>query len=465
MSPPVRAGATLRIKPPPELREPAEPGASFALAQMRLIGAVAVFGSVAVAWGGALGLEALKLPGWIAPLVGLVLGGTVLLASGSAIQRARRQAEARDGALTQLAQGNAEVRLPRAHPDARLFNTAVTVIHEAQAASRTRRLLLESVIDAAPLAIVVCDYKGDVILANGTARDLFHAGRDMNGEDFEAILAQVPEEMARAVRQQADDLFTVDQGDDEEAYHVSTPFFDLNQVRYRVYLIKQLTRELSRQEVAIWKKVIRVISHELNNSLAPVSSLLHSARVVKDKPEHLHKLDQIFDVIEERTTHLQSFLESYARFARLAPPEKKPVAWGSFLEHIAALTRCPIEGQAPDRPGHFDEAQLQQALINLIKNAREASSLDGAGETEDEVKLVVEQIADGGVRLSVLDRGRGMSDEVLAQAVVPFYSTRKSGGGLGLALCREIVDAHGGTLKLERREGGGIAARIALPGA
>ena len=320
-----------------------------------------------------------------------------------------------------------------------------------------RQSLVEPVLNAMPLAFVLCGPDGCVTLANQTACDLFNAGAPLAGENFEAVLERCPSDMRKAVRSQADLLFTVDRDVGEEAYHVSRPYLELNTRRHTLYVIKHLTRELSRQEVAIWKKVIRVISHELNNSLAPVTSLIHSARLVVNNPAHAHHLEKIFDTIEERTTHLKTFLEGYARFARLAPPQKSAVEWQPFLDGVAELCGCRVEGTLPPHDGRFDPGQVQQALINLLKNATEA------GGAPEETILRIGPDDEGGARLSVLDRGKGMNDDVMRQALIPFYSTKKAGTGLGLALVREIVDAHGGSIRIEGRPEGGTAVHIRLP--
>ena len=320
-----------------------------------------------------------------------------------------------------------------------------------------RITVLESVLNAAPLAVVLCDPKGAVTFSNRTADDLFHGGRPLEATNFDAVLDTHPPGMKKAVQSQADVLFTVNRDLGEESYHVSRPMLELNTRRYTLYVIKHLTRELNRQEVAIWKKVIRVISHELNNSLAPMSSLIHSARHILEHPEHAHRLGVIFDTIEERTTHLRTFIEGYARFARIAPPQKVSVEWAPFLEGIAALFHCRIEGEPPPEPGIFDASQLQQALINLVKNALDADS------PPERTVIQITRRPNGGVTLGVLDEGKGMTDRVMKQALIPFYSTKKSGAGLGLALCREIVDAHDGAIRLERRSHGGLAVHIDLP--
>jgi signal transduction histidine kinase len=220
-----------------------------------------------------------------------------------------------------------------------------------------------------------------------------------------------------------------------------------------------MTGELGRQEAEIWKKVIRVISHELNNSLAPISSLVHSAQVIAAEPQHADRADEVFGIIEERIDHLKTFLGGYARFARLPAPRKEPVDWSEFLHSLGEYPELEVSGRLPKGKGWFDPAQMRHVLTNLLKNAEEAS--DGPFEAT----LRVDVADDGGTYLQVLDRGRGMDDDVIKKALLPFYSTKRTGSGLGLPLCREIVEAHGGKISLERRDGGGTIVTCWLPGA
>lgn len=210
---------------------------------------------------------------------------------------------------------------------------------------------------------------------------------------------------------------------------------------------ERLTPELRRQEVAVWKKAIRLINHELNNTIAPISSLFHSARVAQALPQHQHKVDDIYATIEERLAHLRGFLESYAQFARLPEPRRERTRWSDLLDDVRALYDFRIDGTPPEE-AFVDRAQMQQVLINLIKNAHES------GSDPSEVVVSIRRTADGTI-LRVVDRGRGMSEDVMRQALLPFYSTKPSGTGIGLALCNEIIEAHGGRLRLQAREGGG----------
>jgi signal transduction histidine kinase len=205
--------------------------------------------------------------------------------------------------------------------------------------------------------------------------------------------------------------------------------------------------------------MIRIFSHELNNSLAPVSSLVHSARIVVADAPVAAKLERIFSTISERADHLRTFLHAYAQFARLPAPRKEEVAWQPFVDRLLALwPGVALAGDLPSEPAWLDPAQIEQVVINLLKNAEEAGGPPGA------ITLSVATLGARGVRLTVADRGQGMRPEVMQTALVPFYSTKERGSGLGLTLSREIVEAHGGSLRLEGREGGGLAVHVRLPG-
>ena len=320
--------------------------------------------------------------------------------------------------------------------------------------------LLQTVVENAPMAIVLYGNTGKLLYSNAEARELFFEGRSLTGENFLRLLDRAPEALRQGLLTETDALFTVEADEGSETYHLAKRYFDLEHEPYTLLMVKHLTPELGRQEIEVWKKVIRLINHELNNSLAPISSMVHSARLIAKNPAQIAKLDRVFDTIEERSSHLAAFLEGYARFARLPKPRSERVRWAPFLDGIRMLYPDLKVGEAPDQEGFFDAGQLQQALINLLKNAFEASA-EPFGV--DAVELSVSAAEGGAATLTVADRGTGMTDEVLKNALLPFFSTKEKGTGLGLALCREIVEAHRGKLRLARREGGGIVVSIWLP--
>jgi nitrogen fixation/metabolism regulation signal transduction histidine kinase len=318
--------------------------------------------------------------------------------------------------------------------------------------------LLKAVGENAPMAIVVYGDTGKIAYSNAQARALFAEDQPLENENFLRLVQNAPEGLKQALVRDGDALFTVDQSGQAETYSLSRRFFDLGGERHTLLMIKDFTPELGRQEIDVWKNVIRIINHELNNSLAPISSMVHSARLIAQNPEQLPKLGRVFDTIEERTQHLTAFLEGYAKFARLPKPRPDRVAWQPFLDNLQALFPKVKVGPAPANDAWFDTGQIQQTLINLLKNAVEASGAEPA------VELSAEMAVDGAATITVADRGSGMTDEVLRSALVPFFSTKEKGTGLGLALCREIVEAHRGKLRLSRRQGGGLEVTCWLPG-
>jgi nitrogen fixation/metabolism regulation signal transduction histidine kinase len=184
---------------------------------------------------------------------------------------------------------------------------------------------------------------------------------------------------------------------------------------------------------------------------------VHSARLIT-QPDPGSKLERVYSTIEERAQHLQGFVEGYARFARLPPPRREHVEVSEFLRHIEALVHHVHVVSFPAATGYFDRQQLEQVVINLLKNAEEA------GGPRDAIALSMEVASSGATTIRVTDAGLGMSPQVLQNAMLPFYSTKERGSGLGLALCREIIEAHGGSIHLENRETGGLSVTCVLPG-
>ena len=338
------------------------------------------------------------------------------------------------------------------------------VLREQRQGLVERELLLDTMVQNTPVAMLLVAAGGDgvrrVVFANLAARKLLHGGWKLEGQRLDDLLAGAPLEMREAMERGGDGLFAIgsDEVDDEEqVYHLARRHFRLNGRKHELLLLRLLTNELRRQEVQTWKKVIRVISHELNNSLAPIASLAHSGGELVRRGRQ-DRLEDIFGTIEERARHLEGFIRGYARFAKLPQPLLNTVDWNSFLEGLQRQISFDLETPIDGLSSRIDQAQMEQALLNLLKNAHEA----GGEGTPVSVRLI--RLPEW-LRIEVLDRGAGMNESVLQNALVPFYSTKRNGTGLGLALTREIVEAHGGRLSLHNREGGGLCVAIQVPDA
>jgi two-component system nitrogen regulation sensor histidine kinase NtrY len=320
-----------------------------------------------------------------------------------------------------------------------------------------RERLLDTITENSPVAQILVDSHNRVAFANRAARHLLGARRSFLGQDFSRLIGQSAEPLRRAVEAGRDSLFQVDIEGLEETFRLQQRSFLLQGRPHRLYLLERITRELSRQEVGIWKKLIRVVSHELNNSLAPITSLAQSGAQLVRRGDAA-QLTAAFGRIGERAQHLYEFISGYAAVAKLPAPLPAPVDWRALLDDLSQQRRFRIVEPLPSEPGWFDRSQLEQVLINLLKNAEES------GSPPDGIEVAVTHLR---LRqhIEVRDRGSGMSDTVMAQALLPFYSTKRSGTGLGLALAREIAEAHGGHIRLANREGGGLIVTLELPAA
>ena len=359
--------------------------------------------------------------------------------------------------------GNDELaQLVRAHAE------LGDVLREQRQSLVQRELLLDTMLQNTPVAMLLLNGGGDAVqrvaFSNVAARKLLHGGWKLEGMRMHELLQSMPQELRNAISRGGDSLFAVredgDEEDDEQVYHLSRRSFNLNGRPHELLLIRLLTAELRRQEVQTWKKVIRVISHELNNSLAPIASLAHSGGelVRRSKTE---RLESIFGTIEERARHLEGFIRGYARFAKLPQPQLQTICWASFLAGLQQQIFFQMQLPPPELCSRIDPAQLSQALLNLLKNAQEANT-DAHGENAPDVEVQITRLPHW-LRLEVLDRGGGMNEAVLQNALMPFYSTKRHGTGLGLALTREILEAHGGRISLQNRNEGGLCVAILLP--
>lgn len=375
-----------------------------------------------------------------------------------------RLLRALEGAVLSYRDGEFGSSIAAAPPGAtEEMRTLIRLHHELGHALREQRqhlaqreLLLDTVVQNTPVALLLTDASERIVYANIAARQLLAQGRSLIGSELPALLREAPEGLVQALQDGEDRLFGLMIEGSEESFHLSQRSARLQGRPHRLRLLRRMTRELSRQEVASWKRVIRVISHELNNSLAPISSLAHSGAELARRGD-LSRAAGVFASIGERVSHLHAFLAGYARFAKLPAPSLAPVDWAPFLAGLGAHYPFQLLGELPAEPGFFDAAQIEQALINLLKNAHEA------GGPPEAVSLALHALSPQELRIEVADRGPGMSEAVLSQALLPFYSTKRSGSGLGLALAREIAEAHGGRITLANREGGGLAVTLFLP--
>jgi nitrogen fixation/metabolism regulation signal transduction histidine kinase len=240
-------------------------------------------------------------------------------------------------------------------------------------------------------------------------------------------------------------------------------------VRLDLLVLSDLSRALREEERQAWKRIIRVLSHEINNSLAPIKSITGSLQsLLRRDPRPTDLEDDLgrgLHVIQGRAEALGRFMGAYAKLARLPEPELDAVEVEPLVRRVAALEPRVDVTVVPGPPAviQADADQLEQVLINLIRNAADASLGQDVPEPGDELSVRVRwRTDDERLHLLIEDHGPGVPDT--ANLFVPFYTTKPGGSGIGLVLSRQIVESHGGTLELEdRKDGPGARARITLP--
>jgi signal transduction histidine kinase len=226
-------------------------------------------------------------------------------------------------------------------------------------------------------------------------------------------------------------------------------------------VVTDVTKTLREEELLAWQRLVRVLSHEINNSLAPIKSIAGSlqglAPQVRDDEARVD-MTRGLGVIASRADALQRFMSGYARLARLPAPNRRPTDVAALVRRVAGIEArlAVVVEEGPACTIAADADQLEQALINLIRNAADASLAAGGGVT------IRWAVSDPWLEWTILDEGPGISGT--ANLFVPFFTTKPEGTGVGLVLARQVAEGHGGTLALENREDRvGAVARLRVP--
>jgi signal transduction histidine kinase len=227
-------------------------------------------------------------------------------------------------------------------------------------------------------------------------------------------------------------------------------------------VVTDLTRPLREEELKAWQRLVRVLGHELNNSLTPIKSIAQSLEVLlKTSPlpdDWREDMARGLSVIGGRSGALSRFMSTYAQLAKLPPPRLEPVEINTLLQRVTALEQRMqvFFEQCPPLTIHGDADQLEQVLINLIRNG-----VDAALETGGRVFVRHEESAST-VEIVVRDEGPGLANT--SNLFVPFFTTKRGGSGIGLVLCRQIAEAHSGAVTLRNAaDGPGCEAVLTLP--
>lgn len=336
----------------------------------------------------------------------------------------------------------------------------------------TNLLYLQTVVEHVRVAVLCFDAEYKVHLVNKAARELFQRPHLTSVSSLEIVSPTIVERI-REMQSGERELIKVQIGGELNNLSVLATTFKLQGETYKLVSFQDIKNELEEKEIESWQKLIRVLTHEIKNSVIPISTLSDVIlQMLKDGNEDglpdLSKLDEEsvedliggLETIETRSKGLASFVATYDQLTKLPQPEFKTVHVGQMIGRVQTLFRPDLELRnismhifSPEGLEiNADPDLIDQIMINLVKNAMEAMK----GQTDGMIRITATD-EENGVTLQIRDNGPGIPDEILENIFVPFYTTKESGSGIGLSLSRQIMRLHRGNITVHSEEGQGTS--------
>jgi nitrogen fixation/metabolism regulation signal transduction histidine kinase len=336
-------------------------------------------------------------------------------------------------------------------------NTLATLMREQRLGALEASALLRTVMEQINLAVFTFDERQRLRLIN-------RAGERLLAQPVERLLGRTAAELGLAAFLEGEAARTTSAAfaGGMGRWGMRRSSFRQGGQPHQLLVLADLSQALREEERQAWQSLLRVLGHELNNSLAPIKSISGSLASLLQRetlPDDWREdMERGLNVIGSRSEALSRFMQAYSKLARLPAPKLAPVEIGPLLRRLAGLeTRLPITVRpGPEATAQADADQLEQLLINLLRNAVEAALPAQGG-----VRLGWSRAA-GQLVIEVEDDGPGIANP--ANLFIPFFTTKPGGSGIGLILSRQIAEAHGGNLTLENRTNSqGCVARLRLP--
>src|ERR1051325_3648734 len=312
-----------------------------------------------------------------------------------------------------------------------VYNRMLDTLREERLAAEEQHQLLQKIVAASPAAIVICDFDGNVEQANPAAQELLDAG-------LWHELAEIPIGKSKLIVQ-----------DGTRRLKAARAEFRDRGFAKSFFVIEELTEELRRSEKAAYEKLVRMMSHEVNNSVGAVRSLLESSLRYAPQVGEADRGDftNALTIASARIDALNRFMAAFADVVRIPPPQRAPARVDQLVARVAALLKpehaITLDLDDP-REYDVDAGQLEQVVLNVFRNAIDATGREG------EIRA---SMRDG--ELAISDSGPGIAESIRADLFTPFFTTKRDGRGLGLTIVQEILANHALPFALRNREGGG----------
>ncbi len=363
------------------------------------------------------------------------------------------------------------------------FNEILDKFREIRADKEAQHQYLKTIVQHIGIGIITFDELGEVQIINNAAKKLLDVKLIKNinqiGKTYPKLLQSFSD-----LKTGGRDLIKITKNEEEVQLAVYAIELSLLGKAFKLVSIQNIQSELEEKEMEAWQNLIRVLTHEIMNSVTPISSLASTvetelddfvkagADVAEIKNDQIEDFYLSVKTIHNRSESLIKFVSDFRNMTRIKHPELEETKIEDLIQHVTMLLRPDFEQHSietdisikPDLKINLDKEQIEQVVINIVKNAVQALAADDTGEKEIK-KLTITAMngESGGAYISVVDNGVGIEEEALKKIFIPFFTTKKSGSGIGLSLSKQIMRNHGGSISAKSQIGEGTEFLLKFP--
>ncbi|MCB2195618.1 MAG: ATP-binding protein [Bacteroidetes bacterium] len=319
----------------------------------------------------------------------------------------------------------------------------------------------KTIIEHATVGLLVFDSTGKIKLCNKAFKALLHIENPTHISDLNMLHGDF-EDTLQSINIQEQSLIKVKVHNNLTQLVIRATELKTKEEKLKLVSVQDINHELDKKELDAWQKMVRILRHEIMNSISPISSTIDTLNDIITNPENnkTHELESLsqeiiediaagLKIVQERNKGIQKFIDQFRTISKLPEPTFEKTDISSLLDHVQAFWKKDLEGKGielktysrSDNSMVIDKNQIEQILINLIKNSVEA----------DATKIILshEKTVEGKHQILIMDNGKGISDEILDNIFVPFFTTKEQGSGIGLSLARQIMRLHGGNITVQ----------------
>ncbi len=348
------------------------------------------------------------------------------------------------------------------------FNNVMKKFREIRAEKEAQYTYLKTIVQHVGIGIITFDKKGEIQILNTAARQLLHIGQIKNISNLKSI-SQLLVDSFFMLKTGGRDLIKIERNGEEVQLAIYAIELTMRGEEFKLVSLQNIKSELEEKEMEAWQNLIRVLTHEIMNSVTPISSL--AGTVESELGGYLHtknhenlisreEIEDLFlavQTIHRRSESLIKFVSDFRNLTRLTMPKLAPIRVSEMLDHVLMLLKFDIDRAGISlsckiEPRNLevvvDKDQIEQVLINLVKNAVQALEENDEMEREKSLVITASAPAASGVTISIKDNGPGIEEEALKKIFIPFFTTKKSGSGIGLSLSKQIMRQHKGSISV-----------------